>query len=433
MIEIFENIPLRAFKSRLQFEAKVGHDHGSWLGYQYRLRDGIFSNSRAVRRHAMMLAAANGLTDLIQIGLENGFDINSQDRKGKTMLHYAAGFKNSACVQYLIEQNANTGIKDRAGKTALDNAIHAQDLDSIRALVHNEKSRSTVLAGFFNAAATGKLEALQVIAAEARINLNAKEKHGLKETVLHKAARSGHDHVVSWLLEQGVAVNARNARKETALHVAAQSRHNSTAEILLDASAYRNARDMNGATPSMKAGYAGSWKTLSALDKAQADMNRRDNKGRTALHYIIHGANAQNIAGKSYRPWVYTMNKMLQKADVKADVVNSKGNDITHITAGYGLKDFVTTMKERGLSFAAANAQGLTPYALARYHGHKATAAAIDPVAAKSDFTSAFSKALTAGLHSASGYLKSSASRWNVFSGRSAQNDNGIVPQRHVA
>ena len=51
-------------------------------------------------------------------------------------------------------------------------------------------------------------------------------------TPLHIAAATGHNHVVSWLLKRGLAVNARDKRGSTALHMAAFHGHLSVCRTL---------------------------------------------------------------------------------------------------------------------------------------------------------------------------------------------------------
>ncbi|KAL6768955.1 hypothetical protein ACKKBF_B16885 [Auxenochlorella protothecoides x Auxenochlorella symbiontica] len=90
-------------------------------------------------------------------------------------------------------------------------------------------------------------------------------------TPLHFAARAGHDHIVAWLLKQGVEVNATTtAGRATPLHRAAYMGHASICRMLHEAGASCLLRDADGHT---------------AADKAEA-------QGHTELAIWLRGLNS---------------------------------------------------------------------------------------------------------------------------------------------
>ncbi len=379
MHRMYDKLATASFRSRLKFEKNVGDTFGSWLGFRYQLEGGLFSKSEAVRTRAMMLAASNGCTDIVQRALKLGYDINTTDMSGKTMLHYAAANGQADCVQKLLELRADSSLKDRKGKTALDCAINRQSLDVIPMLVGKSTKRETVLTGFFNAAASGKLEALQAIAAHAKVNLNVKEKTGSKETALHKAARGGHNHVIEWLANEGVSINARNAQKETALHLAAANDHQEALFKLTGRKAYLNARDSEGMTPLMKASRAGAKWTVSSLASLGANVNIQDKMGRTALHHVVEGAKSHDQDAPSIQKGLACMGTLFNQKGIKPFRTNKHGNDVAHLVGGYGQKAFVPLLERAGLFFTQANNKGQTPVELALFYKHLKTARAMSP------------------------------------------------------
>jgi ankyrin repeat protein len=84
-------------------------------------------------------AAASG--DLAQItsATQNGFDINTPDENGMTLLHHAAKAGKKDVVEMLTgDYNANTSLQDKSGKTAFDLAVESGDQGTIQALQENQ-------------------------------------------------------------------------------------------------------------------------------------------------------------------------------------------------------------------------------------------------------------------------------------------------------
>ena len=68
----------------------------------------------------LMNAAYRGNTNIINMLLENGADINYTTDYGMTALMYAASFNQFEAAKILLENNADTSITDEYGRTALD-------------------------------------------------------------------------------------------------------------------------------------------------------------------------------------------------------------------------------------------------------------------------------------------------------------------------
>lgn len=100
------------------------------------------------------------------------------------------------------------------------------------------------------------------------------------------AARSGTLDLVRCMLEDGVAVDSRNANGETALHLACFCNRPDVLKLLLDAGASVNAVTRSHFTPLHYAADSGNLTGhgLQLLVLAGADVTARDSEGHTPVH-----------------------------------------------------------------------------------------------------------------------------------------------------
>ncbi|VEU19795.1 DEKNAAC100449 [Brettanomyces naardenensis] len=90
----------------------------------------------------LTLAARHGHTDIASLLLAFGAKVNYHDRNGRTPLMYAVGKDHIEMVKLLIENNADSLLKDDDDKTALDYALASDVADNkeIRLLRESEKT-----------------------------------------------------------------------------------------------------------------------------------------------------------------------------------------------------------------------------------------------------------------------------------------------------
>jgi cytohesin len=178
-------------------------------------------------------------------------DVDYQDSRSFSALHYSCSNGDSDITDALLERGSSTNLQDKNGSTPL-----------------------------LFAAAEGNLAVL-VSLIEHGADPNIQNYNG--ETALHLAASNGHNEIVSFLLEHGAQVNARNLEGVTALHLAVSCGHEHVIQSLLAHGAHINARDDEGDTPLHWSVRAENARVLELLVKRGADVDLPNEDEETPL------------------------------------------------------------------------------------------------------------------------------------------------------
>lgn len=72
---------------------------------------------------------------VIQMLVEGGVDINTQNAQGCSPLHWAAGSGSISVIQFLLDMGADPHLRDHDGRSPIDRALETGDEDVIRRLV----------------------------------------------------------------------------------------------------------------------------------------------------------------------------------------------------------------------------------------------------------------------------------------------------------
>jgi len=92
-------------------------------------------------RTSLHLASLRGDTEIVELLLEAGANVNIKNKFGWTPLHLAAREGHIDIVQMLLEAGANIGAKNKFGRTPLDYAVKHRHTDIVRMLVSNKYQR----------------------------------------------------------------------------------------------------------------------------------------------------------------------------------------------------------------------------------------------------------------------------------------------------
>ncbi|XP_069117888.1 transient receptor potential cation channel subfamily A member 1-like [Argopecten irradians] len=304
------------------------------------------------------LAAYKGFTDLVNLYLDAGVDVNLLNGKKDTALLWAARWGHIDTVRCLLDRGADVSLENDKKSTALYWAVRYQKYETVKLLLRKGRANpnQTRLLG---------LVAPLVIASALGNNKIVKEliDHGADvntiirggEMPLHHAAKEGYVDVVETLLKANAILTATDERGDRALILAAQNGHADVVRVLLDKGSdmyhknyfgmdawysaitqedeavlqvlsdhynklYKTNRTLK--SPLCIAASLGKFNMIEALMKLGADPEQQDEDGNTFIHHA-----AANDKGEVIR---------LFHKSVNIDAKNNEGDTALHIACREG-------------------------------------------------------------------------------------------------
>ena len=144
----------------------------------------------------------------------------------------------------------------------------------------------------FWAVETGNQPVLEALYRSKKVMDIHKARDKYDRTLLMRAAESGQDKIVSFLLDKvQMHVNGVNDKQETALMWGATHPNHKVVSRLLAHWADVEQADNRGVTPLMVAAMNGHVKTIDELLNSGAKIDKSDKQGKTALIYAIQSKN----------------------------------------------------------------------------------------------------------------------------------------------
>jgi ankyrin repeat protein len=201
----------------------------------------------------IVIAAAFGLTVLVDMMLQLGNSIEGKGSDMQTALHLAAQKGHEAVVKLLLAAGADIEAKDNYRWTPLYQA------------------------------AKNEHEAVVKLLLTAGADVEAHSNY--RWTALHEAAYNGHEAIVKLLLGAGADIEAKDNYRWTPLYQAAKNEHEAVVKLLLAAGPDVEAHGNYRWTALHEAAFEGHEAVVKLLLAAWGDIEAEGDLGRAALYW----------------------------------------------------------------------------------------------------------------------------------------------------
>ncbi|CAG7932406.1 unnamed protein product [Penicillium olsonii] len=250
-------------------------------------------------------ASKNATSGIINILIDSGIQIESQDDMGRTPLQVAAENSCTRAVRLLLHLGANPNFKNmnqyREGWSAL---FYAATNPNSPGNGNKSIIRALFQGPFLHLAASSSSCSPSLMDWLVENGANANWAGGQRnETPIFYAIRNFYIRqgveCIQALLSLGADVQFRNIDGLTPLSLAVRMGSVESTRILLEHGAFPNSRDKNGKSPLHYAAETrNAHKILKLLIQSGADVNSRDMLGLTPLHKIVAKEETWEAAGE---------------------------------------------------------------------------------------------------------------------------------------
>jgi ankyrin repeat protein len=193
--------------------------------------------------NALQAASAEGHKETVQVLLDKGADVNAQGGHYGNALRAASAGGHKETVQVLLDKGADVNTRGGRFGNALRAASAGGHKETVQVLLDKGADINTQSGRYGNAlyaaSARGHKETVQVLFDN---GADADAHGGDYGNPLQAASAGGHKETVQVLLDKGADVNAQGGLYGNALQAASAGGHKETAQVLLDKGADVNAQ-----------------------------------------------------------------------------------------------------------------------------------------------------------------------------------------------
>lgn len=203
------------------------------------LAQGASPNARALNksgRTALILAAAGGHAEVINMLLAEGARVNDRDSAEQTALNWAAMRGRIEIVDALLDNGADINTRNNDGVSPLLYAVGTGNIAMIKLLLENRaeievESSLSKMTPLLLAVEKGDVGSIKLLL-DSGANINAA--NSSHYSPLMAAAEKGQNEIIQMLLEHGADANASDSQGRTALMLATAAGEQGAIKILME-------------------------------------------------------------------------------------------------------------------------------------------------------------------------------------------------------
>lgn len=246
-------------------------------------------------RTALITAVWLNQGDVLRVLLPHHPNLDLQDQLGESAIFYAeSGRNDTVTLKMLLGAGANPNLVNKAGQTALSQAITYSQYEAAQVLRAAGAHEVGPVDTLYAAVASNDISRMRRVLEQQHFDPNTRQAFG--QPFLCVAAQKGNTAAVRLLLEHGADPNMLDTNKQPPLYWALTSGHGSTVDALLDAHADVRYQTPGHRTMLMTAAYSmHDAKLLQRFLNAGIDVNIADVGGQTALIAAAQGDDPESV------------------------------------------------------------------------------------------------------------------------------------------
>jgi len=320
-------------------------------------------DSNDLRDFPIHTAAIAGETEIVEMLLDAGADIEAGDIDNTTPLGDAAIHGHSETASLLIERGADVNRRDRNAAYPLSFAVSGGDTTIVEMLLAAGSDlyhRSRYGLSLLHMAAAQNMRGLVDRLLEAKEDVNCRSAAG--EVPLHWTAARQHVEMTRTLLAHGADPTIANAQGITPLQRVASEGNVAIGRLLLDWGADATVLDGFARGPLYNACRGGHSEFAQLMLAHGADPNQADSSGLRPLAMALVNGNPDVASA-------------LLEAGAEIDAPGPHfANTALHLAALKGYRDVAEALVEGGADINAENSLGDRPVELAARYGQREVA-----------------------------------------------------------
>ena len=312
----------------------------------------------------LITAACGGHTDTVRYLVDlPEVDLNHQDSRKYTVLHFAVEQKYADVVQVLIDAGADTETKNCDGRSPLHLASFSGELTTVKMLVKagadvraTDAERDTCL---ILAACHGHTDTVHYLLCLPEVDLNHQGTGN--DTALHTAVEGEYADVLQVLIDAGADIETRNDEGRSPLHLASTLGELTSMKMLVEAGADVRAADAERDTCLTLAAHFGHTDTVRYLvGLPEVDLNHQEYRNFTALRLAVQEKRADVV-------------QVLIDAGADIETKTDEGYSPLHLASISGELTSMKMLVKAGADVRATDAERDTCLTLAAHFGHTDT------------------------------------------------------------
>ena len=209
----------------------------------------------------LMIAVEKNNIEIVKLLYNKGCNLDIQDKKGDTALIFSLRYRNHSILKFLVDKGSNLNIREKDGETAL-----------------------IICASIFNTITFAK-----IFIEKGNCDLNIQDNNGI--TALSHAVVNNNSNLTKLLIENHADLNIQDNTGKTALIHAVVTYNFDLTKLLIENRADLNIQDNTGKTALSHAVNSNNFNLTKLLIENHADLNIQDNTGKTALIYAVYVKN----------------------------------------------------------------------------------------------------------------------------------------------